>query len=97
MQMHTQVADLEQEKGELTMEIEALKKTLETTRSDLTSASGQFKIAKSQIDMLNKEKGVAMRDNAASYEQFIQLESQVRHLTRSHATNYGCDQYCGCD
>ena len=60
--------------------MEALKKSLDATRSDLISASGQFKIAKSQIDMLHKEKGVAMRDNAASYEQTIQLETQVRTI-----------------
>ena len=59
------------------MQMEDMKKNLNSTRSELMNASGQFKIAKSQIDMLNKEKGVAMRDNAASYEQSIHLETQV--------------------
>ncbi len=59
------------------MQFDALKQNLDVTRTDLVSASGKFKIAKSQIDMLNKEKGVALRDNAASYEQTIQLETQV--------------------
>lgn len=75
---------MEQEKGELTVQMEDLKKNLDSTRSDLVNASGKFKIAKSQIEMLNKEKGVAMRDNAASYEQSIQLETQVSMSTLSH-------------
>ncbi len=54
-----------------------LKKNLEDARTELAKTSGHFKVAKSQIDMLHKEKGVALRDNAASFEQSVHLETQV--------------------
>lgn len=57
--------------------MEELEKTLESVRGELTKSSKLFKNSKNQIDMLNKEKGVAMRDNAASYEHSIQMETQV--------------------
>ena len=40
----------------------------------------ELKQANEQINLLTREKGVAMRDNAASYEQSIQKESQVQTL-----------------
>ena len=43
-------------------------------------ANSQSKSAKTQLQMMTKEKGVAMRDNAASYQQSIQRESQLREL-----------------
>ena len=72
-----QVSDLEHERSETAVQLEAVKKQMEESRGELATISGQYKVAKSQIDMLNKEKGVAMRDNAASYEQSIQLETQA--------------------
>ncbi len=68
------------ERGDLTSQLESVKKQFEMARQELTSTSSKFKEARSQIDMLDKEKGVALRDNAASYEQFIQLETQVSLL-----------------
>jgi len=68
---------LETERGELSSQLETAKKELENSRKKLSSASFKFKEAQSQIDMLDKEKGVALRDNANSYEQFIQLQTQV--------------------
>ena len=68
---------METERFDLTSQLDYSKKHLEGARKELTSTSSKFKEARSQIDMLDKEKGVALRDNAASYEQFIQLETQV--------------------
>ena len=76
------MADLEHERNEISVQLEALKKNLEVSQKELANTSGQYKVAKSQIDMLNKEKGVAMRDNAASYEQSIQLETQVIYMVK---------------
>ena len=81
---------MEHEKAEAVIQMEEFKKSLESTRADLVSASSQHKMAKAQIDMLNKEKGVALRDNAASYEQSIQLETQVCHMACSPAHACTC-------
>ena len=72
-----QVSELEAERGDLSSQLESTKKQCDDIHKELTSASSKFKEAQSQIDMLDKEKGVALRDNAASYEQFIQLQTQV--------------------
>jgi predicted nucleic acid-binding Zn-ribbon protein len=71
------VSDLENEKRALSGQIEELQKSLSAVRSELMSSSRLFQNSKAQINMLNKEKGVAMRDNAASYEHSIQMETQV--------------------
>ena len=51
---------------------------LESVRKEAAAASSEQKSAQKQIEMLMKEKGVAMRDNAASYQQSIQMETQVQ-------------------
>lgn len=72
------MSELERSKGELTAQLKELQKTLDTVRQDLKNSSLQCRNSKTQIDMLSKEKGVAMRDNASSYEHSIQMETQVR-------------------
>ena len=51
---------------------------LESVRKEAAVASSEQKTAQKKIEMLMKEKGVAMRDNAASYQQSIQMETQVQ-------------------
>ena len=51
---------------------------LESVRKEAAAASSEQKAAQKRIEMLTKEKGVAMRDNAASYQQSIQMETQVQ-------------------
>ena len=41
-----------------------------------------------QVGMMAKEKGVAMRDNAASYQQSLQRETEVRSVANNHCSTY---------
>ncbi len=50
---------------------------LEKAREVATKKEKELKTSLEQINLLTREKGVAMRDNAASYEQSIQKETQV--------------------
>ena len=53
-------------------------------QEELKVTSGKLKEAQNQIAQLNKEKGVAFRDTATSYQQSIQLESQVGSIYVPH-------------
>ena len=75
-----QVAKFEQERMDLNSQIHSLGLELEKTRQELTKATSQFKTAQDQIESLMKEKGVAMRDNAASYQQTIQDQTRLSEL-----------------
>ena len=58
-------------------QLQLAKSEVRKLQEELSLTGTKFKSAQTQIDQLNKEKGVAMRDNATSYQQSIQLESQV--------------------
>ena len=72
------------------VEVEAEKKVntlttdLQQTQVEAAKKEAELKTAREQIRMLTKEKGVAMRDNAASYEQSLQRETQVSTHTHTH-------------
>ncbi len=50
---------------------------LQKAREEAAKKELELKNALEQIGMIAREKGVAMRDNAVSYEQSIQKETQV--------------------
>ena len=54
-----------------------LNSDLQKTQVEAAKKEAELKSAREQIGLLTKEKGVAMRDNAASYEQSLQRETQV--------------------
>ena len=58
---------------------------LQRTQVEAAKKEAELKAAQEQIRMLTKEKGMAMRDNAASYEQSIQRDTQVSTHTHTHA------------
>jgi len=68
---------MEQKHTELESRFHAINGELESTRKEASTATSEHESAKKQIEILTKEKGVAMRDNAASYQQSIQMETQV--------------------
>ena len=72
---------MEQGHSDTDSQLQQVKAELKKLQGELNSSRTKYKQAQTQIDMLNREKGVAMRDNATSYQQSIQLESQV-HMYR---------------
>ena len=68
---------MERSNSDKDVQLQLTKSEMKKLQDELKLTSTKFKHAQSQIDQLNKEKGVAMRDNATSYQQSIQLESQV--------------------
>ena len=68
---------MEQKHSDLESRFRAINGELESSRKQTTTATSEHQSAKKQIEILTKEKGVAMRDNAASYQQSIQMETQV--------------------
>ena len=69
---------MERDHADLESQIRSMTAELESVRKEAAAASSEQKTAQKQIEMLTKEKGVAMRDNAASYQQSIQMETQVQ-------------------
>lgn len=65
---------MEQGHGDTESQLQQAKSEAKKFRDELASASTKLKQAQSQIDQLNK---AAMKNNASSYQQSIQLESQV--------------------
>ena len=65
---------MEQGHGDTESQLQQAKLEAKKVRDELASASTKLKQAQSQIDQLNK---AAMKNNASSYQQSIQLESQV--------------------
>ena len=74
------MTDIERERSEASMEMCSTKKDLELARNDLAVNGGKLKTACSQLSILSNEKGVAMRDNAASYERSLQFETKVCYI-----------------
>ena len=70
---------MERDHADLESQIRSMTAELESVRKEAAAASSEQKTAQKQIEMLTKEKGVAMRDNAASYQQSIQMETQVQY------------------
>ena len=70
---------MERDHTDLESQIRSMTAELESVRKEAAAASSEQKTAQKQIEMLTKEKGVAMRDNAASYQQSIQMETQVQY------------------
>ncbi len=58
---------------------------LKKVREEAAKKEKELKTALEQINLLTKEKGVAMRDNATSYEQSIQKETQVSVASETSA------------
>ena len=56
---------------------------LQKARKEAAKKETELKEALEQIGMITREKGVAMRDNAVSYEQSIQKETQVPSVTHT--------------
>ena len=69
---------MERDHTDLESQMRSMTAELESVRKEAAAASSEQKTAQKQIEMLTKEKGVAMRDNAASYQQSIQMETQVQ-------------------
>jgi chromosome segregation ATPase len=78
--LKSKVAQLDKERVEMEMQMKRLKRELQTAQLEMNKTASQYKEAQNQIEMLGKEKGVAMRDNAVSYQQSIQLESKLKEL-----------------
>ncbi|CAI8046659.1 Disks large homolog 2 [Geodia barretti] len=78
--LKSKVTQLDKERVEMEMQMKRLKHELQTAQLEMNKTASQYKEAQNQIDMLGKEKGVAMRDNAVSYQQSIQLESKLKEL-----------------
>ena len=57
--------------------MDAVRKNRDVTNLELAATNSRLKEACAHIEILHKEKGVAMRDNASSYERSIQLETKV--------------------
>ena len=79
-----QVTAMEQGHGDTEAQLQEAKSEAKKLRDELSSTSSRLKEAQTQIDQLHKVKGAAMRNNASSYQQSIQLESQVERES-SHA------------
>ena len=72
--LHIQIYKLEQESES---KVQSMTIDLKKAQDDLVKSLSNVKNGQEQINLLTREKGVAMRDNAASYEQSIQKETQV--------------------
>lgn len=72
-----QVSQMEKGHGDTETQLQQAKSEAKKLKDDLTSISTKLKQAQSQIEQLNK---AAMKNNASSYQQSIQLESQVLHV-----------------
>ena len=72
-----QAAEWEKRNGDKEVQLQLTKSEMKKLQEELKVTSAKLKEAQNQIDQLNKEKGVAFRDTATSYQQSIQLESQV--------------------
>lgn len=59
------------------IKVQAVNSNLQKVQEEAAKKAAELKLANEQINLLTREKGVAMRDNAASYEQSIQKETQV--------------------
>lgn len=66
----TKIAALEVDKCSLEDKLETAEKEVGGLQSELTSA-------KEQIKQVLREKGVALRESSATYEEFVQLQSQL--------------------
>ncbi|XP_064405216.1 disks large homolog 5-like isoform X2 [Halichondria panicea] len=65
---------------EAEFKVQSVTSDLKKVREEAAKKEKELKTALEQINLLTKEKGVAMRDNATSYEQSIQKETQMREL-----------------
>ena len=92
--MHSSNQATEMEKGRSNIEaqLQQAKSEAKKLRDELNSTSSKLKQSQTQIDQLNMDKGAAMRNNASSYQQSIQLESQV--LIADVRTALHVQQYC---
>ncbi len=80
LSVSSQLAKVEQERMDLNSQLHAMERELEMSRQELAKTTSQSKAAQNQIESLVKAKGVAMKDNAVSYQQSIQQETRVREL-----------------
>jgi hypothetical protein len=74
------VAQMDKERADMDLQLKRLKHELHTAQLELNKTANQYKDAQNQIQTLSRERGVAMRDNAMSYQQSIQLESKLKEL-----------------
>lgn len=75
-----QLAKVEHERMDLSSQLHSVELELESSKQELTKSKTQIKEAQSQIEALMKAKGVAMKDNAESYQQAIQQETRLREI-----------------
>jgi len=59
------------------VKVQTLISDLQKERAEKDKKMSELKLAQEQISHLSREKSVAMRDNAASYKQSIEKETQV--------------------
>lgn len=72
-----QVSEMAQGHGNAESQLQQAKSEAKKLREELNSTSTKLKQAQSQIEQLNK---AAMKNNATTYQQSIQLESQIQTL-----------------
>ncbi len=75
-----QLAKVEQERMDVSSQLHSVERELESTKQELAKSQVQLKGAQGQIEAVMKAKGVAMKDNAVSYQQSIQQETRLREL-----------------
>ena len=88
-----QATEMEKGRSNIEAQLQQAKSEAKKLRDELNSTSSKLKQSQTQIDQLNMDKGAAMRNNASSYQQSIQLESQVLIAdvhTALHVQQYYC-------
>ena len=72
---------MEQGHGDTETQLQQAKSEAKKCRDELTSTSTKLKQVQSQVEQLNK---AAVKNNASSYQQSIQLESQVATTSNTY-------------
>ena len=72
-----QVTEMERGHGDAESQLQQAKSESKKLKDELTSISTKLKKSQGQVEQLNK---AAMKSNASSYQQSIQLESQIQTL-----------------
>ena len=73
--------DLRSKMSALEEEKSKLEETLESTTKELKNLQAELTCAKEQIKHIMREKGVALRESTATFEESVQLQSRIVELS----------------
>ena len=75
-----QVSSLEQLRDELEAKVKQLRQSLDSKEEHILKTTNELQECKAQMEVLIKQKGVALRENSASYEQMMKVQTSLQTI-----------------